>query len=94
MQLTNGKLDAFQRTLGMTLCSLPFWLILSIYVFYDIKLPEQTQVWQTLIVAISSGVIATILFLSGKPLYGGLFFDGNFFFGFPFSGVSLFQINK
>ena len=62
MQLTNGKLDAFQRTLGMTLCSLPFWLILSIYGFYEIKLPEQTQVWQTLIVAISSGVIATTLF--------------------------------
>lgn len=62
MQITNGKLDAFQRTLGMTICSLPFWLILSAFGLYDVILPEKTQIWQTLIVALSSGVVATTLF--------------------------------
>lgn len=62
MQLTNGKLDAFQRILGMTLASLPFWILLAIYGFYQVGLPQETQVYQTLIVALCSGIIATTLF--------------------------------
>lgn len=62
MQLTNGKLDAFQRTLGMTLASLPFWLLLSLYGLNTTELPQQTQILQTLLVAVFSGVIATSLF--------------------------------
>lgn len=62
MQLTDGKLDAFQRTLGMTLASLPFWIVLSFYGFQTTDLPEKTQIYQTLLIAICSGVIATTLF--------------------------------
>lgn len=62
MQLTHGKLNAIQRTLGMTLASLPFWLLLSIYGLSINELPSGAQVYQTLIVAICSGVIATVLF--------------------------------
>lgn len=62
MQLTGGKLDAFQRTLGMTLASLPFWILLSFYGLQTTTLPEQSQIYQTLLVAICSGVIATTLF--------------------------------
>ncbi len=62
MQLCDGKLNAIQRTLGMTLASLPFWIILSIYGLSISELPTGGQVYQTLIVAISSGVIATVLF--------------------------------
>lgn len=62
MQLTGGKLDAFQRTLGMTLASLPFWILLSLYGLKTTALPEETQIYQTLLVAICSGVIATTLF--------------------------------
>ena len=62
MQLTNGKLNAIQRTLGMTLGSLPFWILLSIYGVTINEVPNEPQMYQTLIVAICSGVIATVLF--------------------------------
>jgi len=65
MMFTDGKLDVFQRVLGMVLCSMPFWLLLSSYeVFYNHNLPEVSQLHQTLVVAIVSGVLATALFFS------------------------------
>lgn len=62
MQITKGNLSAFQRTLGMTLCSLPLWFLLSTYGIIIHNFPTQAQVFQTLIIGISSGVIATTLF--------------------------------
>ncbi|UPM53583.1 DMT family transporter [Gottfriedia acidiceleris] len=71
MELCDGKLDVYQRVLGMTLASLPFWFILSIYGLYTEGLPSQNQVSQSLIVAISSGVIATVLFFQATDLVRG-----------------------
>lgn len=62
MEVCEGRLDTFQRVLGMTLASLPFWLILSIYGMIEVGLPSADQVTQSFIVAVSSGVIATTLF--------------------------------
>ena len=62
MELTNQKIDTFQRILGMTIASLPGWICLSIYAFITIGLPSTNQILQSAIVAISSGVIATSLF--------------------------------
>jgi|SRR6218665_489860 len=62
MQITDGNLTALQRTLGMTLCSLPFWGILSIYGMASQIFPNQDQIFQTLIIALCSGVVATTLF--------------------------------
>jgi drug/metabolite transporter (DMT)-like permease len=62
MALCGGRLDAYQRVLGMTLASLPFWLLLSFYGFITEGAPSSSQTWQSLIVALSSGVIATVLF--------------------------------
>ncbi|MFC5682967.1 DMT family transporter [Flavobacterium sp. MAHUQ-51] len=62
MQITNGKLNALERTLGMTLASLPFWFGLSLYGFTINELPSIPQLGQTLVVALCSGVIATVLF--------------------------------
>ncbi|MBP3950484.1 multidrug resistance efflux transporter family protein [Halalkalibacter suaedae] len=62
MEVCGGRLDTFQRILGMTLCSLPFWLALAIYGVIRIGPPSNTQITQSLIVAICSGVIATTLF--------------------------------
>ncbi len=62
MALCEGRLDTFQRVLGMTLASLPFWLILCAFAVRDVGFPSQDQVIQSLIVAICSGVIATTLF--------------------------------
>ncbi|TQR20492.1 multidrug resistance efflux transporter family protein [Psychrobacillus vulpis] len=57
-----GRLDTFQRVLGMTIASMPAWILLSIYAIFTVGLPSAGQVVQSLIVAVSSGVIATILF--------------------------------
>lgn len=65
MQLTDGRLDVFQRVLGMTLCSMPFWLLLSIYEMAAARsLPSNGQYLQTFAVAVFSGVFATVLFFS------------------------------
>ncbi|GIN88860.1 membrane protein [Heyndrickxia sporothermodurans] len=68
MQICEGRLDAFSRVLGMTIASLPFWLILSILAFLSDGPPSFSQTTQSLIVAISSGVIATVLFFKATDL--------------------------
>lgn len=68
MQICEGRLDAFSRVLGMTIASLPFWLILSILAFLSDGPPSFGQTTQSLIVAISSGVIATVLFFKATDL--------------------------
>ncbi|MCP8617554.1 DMT family transporter [Salirhabdus salicampi] len=62
MEVCSGKLDTFQRVLGMTLASLPFWLVLSTVGLLKVGGPTSDQLIQSLIVAICSGVIATTLF--------------------------------
>lgn len=62
MQVVNGELNTFQRILGMTIASMPFWIILSIYGITAHGAPNTSQVLQTFIVAVSSGIIATVLF--------------------------------
>jgi drug/metabolite transporter (DMT)-like permease len=62
MELCGGRLDTFQRVFGMTLASLPFWLLISGAAFIKVGSPSADQILQTFIVAICSGVIATTLF--------------------------------
>ena len=62
MQISGGKLNAIQRTLGMTIASLPFWILISLYGISVDEFPTEVQIYQTLIVAVCSGVIATVLF--------------------------------
>ncbi|TFE02277.1 DMT family transporter [Jeotgalibacillus salarius] len=62
MELCGDRLDTFQRILGMTLASLPAWLILSGIGFVQTGPPSSGQIIQTFIVAVSSGIIATALF--------------------------------
>ncbi|MGC7872524.1 DMT family transporter [Desulfosporosinus sp. SYSU MS00001] len=71
MAVCGERLDTYQRVLGMTLASLPFWLILSIYGYMSAGLPSHQQVIQSLIVALSSGVIATVLFFTATDLSRG-----------------------
>jgi len=71
MDICAGKLDVYQRVLGMTIASLPFWLILAIYGVFTDGLPSKEQTFQSLIVAISSGVIATVLFFQATDLVRG-----------------------
>lgn len=62
MEHCNGRIDTFQRVLGMTIASMPLWIVLATYGFFTVGLPSGSQVFQSLIVSISSGVIATVLF--------------------------------
>ncbi|MCP3027488.1 multidrug resistance efflux transporter family protein [Halobacillus sp. A5] len=62
MEHCGGRLDTFQRVLGMTIASLPLWVILSTYGLMTVGAPPSEQLLQTFIVGICSGVIATTLF--------------------------------
>ncbi|MBD8034118.1 MULTISPECIES: DMT family transporter [Solibacillus] len=62
MALCGGRVDPFQRVLGMTIASLPIWVLLAVYAFFTVGLPSASQLYQSLLVAVSSGVIATVLF--------------------------------
>jgi hypothetical protein len=68
MQVVDGELTTTQRILGMTISSLPFWIILSIYGMLTYGAPSQSQVWQTFIVALFAGVIATQLYFYATEL--------------------------
>lgn len=71
MEVCEGRLDAYQRVLGMTLASLPFWFLLSIYGLFAEGLPSLEQSYQSLLVAIFSGIIATVLFFKATDLVRG-----------------------
>lgn len=71
MDLCKGRLDAYQRVLGMTLASLPFWFLLSLYGFFTEGLPSKGQSLQSLLVALCSGVIATVLFFKATDMVRG-----------------------
>jgi drug/metabolite transporter (DMT)-like permease len=71
MEVSEGRLDAYQRVLGMTLASLPFWFLLSLYGFFTVGAPTKMQSFQSLLVALFSGVIATVLFFMATDLVRG-----------------------
>ncbi|MFZ3590180.1 multidrug resistance efflux transporter family protein [Bacillus sp. DJP31] len=68
MVLYTGKLDTFQRVLGMTLASLPIWIVLATIGQITVGAPSTDQLVQSLVIAISSGVIATLLFFYATEL--------------------------
>ncbi|WP_017756247.1 DMT family transporter [Calidifontibacillus oryziterrae] len=62
MQICDGRLDTFQRVLGMTIASLPYWVILSVFGLVFHGAPTNSQVAQSFLVAVCAGIIATVLF--------------------------------
>lgn len=68
MQLVKSDLNTFQRILGMTIASMPFWIVLGIYALFSHGMPSYSQIGQTFIVAISSGIIGTVLFFYATEL--------------------------
>ncbi|MFD2370539.1 multidrug resistance efflux transporter family protein [Brevibacillus sp. GCM10020057] len=71
MALTQGRIDAYQRVLGMTLASLPFWLLLGVVAWVTEGPPSSSQTLQSLIVALSSGIVATVLFFQATDMAKG-----------------------
>lgn len=68
MELVGSSLGTAERVFGMTLCSMPFWGILSLSGIALGIVPGRTQVLQTLVVALSSGIVATLLFFKATTL--------------------------
>jgi drug/metabolite transporter (DMT)-like permease len=71
MDVCGGRLDAYQRVLGMTLASLPFWFLISLYGLFTVGIPSGGQSFQSLLVALFSGVIATVLFFKATDMERG-----------------------
>lgn len=63
-----SELTTLQRVFGMTLCSMPFWLVCAAVAYCRAGLPSGGQLVQSLAVALFSGVIATILFFKATDL--------------------------
>ncbi|MGN7296459.1 DMT family transporter [Ferdinandcohnia sp. SAFN-114] len=68
MEHCKNNFDTFQRVLGMTLASTPFWLVIAGIGGATVGLPSKDQVFQSFIVGISSGIIATVLFFFATEL--------------------------
>lgn len=68
MQQCGNNLSTPERVFGMTICSMPFWIAAFIYSIGRSGLPSAGQISQSLLVALFSGVIATILFFKATDL--------------------------
>jgi len=68
IEVCGNRFTTFQRVFGMTLCSLPFWIIISTFGLLTIGLPSKGQVVNSLLVAVFSGIIATILFFKATDM--------------------------
>ncbi len=61
-------LNATQRVFGMSLASLPFWLVVAAWAWSQSGWPSLGQVGLAAGVALSSGIVATILFFKATAL--------------------------
>lgn len=68
IEVCDNKFSTFQRVFGMTLCSMPFWIIISFFGILSAGIPSKGQIEQALIVAVFSGIVATILFFKATDL--------------------------
>lgn len=68
IEVCGNRFSTFQRVFGMTLCSMPFWIIISAFGLLSVGLPSKGQVFQSFLVAVFSGIIATILFFKATDI--------------------------
>ena len=68
MALCPPEMTTIERVYGMTLCSLPFWVLLAVTGLVTVGAPSGSQAIQSLGVAVLSGVIATLLFFRATDL--------------------------
>jgi len=64
------KLNAIQRVAGMTLGSMPLWLIVAAIAYFRSGAPSSSELIQSGFIALSSGVIATVLFFKATEMAG------------------------
>ncbi|SFS02703.1 Putative multidrug resistance efflux transporter [Dyella sp. OK004] len=68
MEREGTQLTAVQRVFGMTLCSWPLWWLLAVVAWFTVGPPGWREVWLAGGVALSSGVIATVLFFRATDM--------------------------
>ncbi|MEO8672067.1 MAG: multidrug resistance efflux transporter family protein [Tahibacter sp.] len=68
LERSGESLDATQRVFGMTLASQPFWILVALYAYTQAGVPGIGQVGLAAGVALSAGVVATILFFHATGL--------------------------
>ena len=68
MALCGDELSTLERTYGMTLCSLPFWGMLVACGALTAGPPPASQMLKAFLVALCSGVVATLLFFKATDL--------------------------
>lgn len=68
MEVCGEQVNTFERVFNMTLASMPFFLILSLYGLWDSGLPTTYQMTQSFIVALFAGVIGTLFFFAATNL--------------------------
>lgn len=71
MEVSAGRFTPIQRTFGMTLCSLPWWIGLSALGLGTAGLPSRGQIFQSLVVAVFSGILATVIFFKATDAARG-----------------------
>lgn len=71
LERTGEHLNATQRVFGLTLASQPMWLLVAALAWQRAGVPDMTQVWLAGGVALSAGVIATILFFQATGMVRG-----------------------
>jgi drug/metabolite transporter (DMT)-like permease len=68
LERSGEDLNATQRVFGMTLASQPLWLLLAAYAWQQSGAPSPAQVGLAGGVALSAGVVATILFFQATGM--------------------------
>nr|WP_263313942.1 multidrug resistance efflux transporter family protein [Mammaliicoccus sp. Marseille-Q6498] len=68
MNVVNSEINTIERVFGMTLVTIPVWVVIFIIGCMVEGLPTSNQVTQSFIVALFSGIIATILFFYATNL--------------------------
>ena len=68
LERSGEDLNATQRVFGMTLTSQPMWLLVAGYAWWQAGLPPPSQAWLAGGVALSAGVVATILFFQATGM--------------------------
>lgn len=68
MKTVGESLNTAERVFGMTLCSMPFWLVCAGISYAKAGLPDGSQCFQAFLIALLAGVVATVLFFSATDL--------------------------
>jgi drug/metabolite transporter (DMT)-like permease len=70
LERSGTRIGAVQRVFGMTLCSWPLWLVFAAFTWWHLGPPGWREVALAGGVALSSGVIATVMFFRATDMVG------------------------